>query len=164
GLKRRQLQWEAMLHGHICKMRDKRFLTSAEPAQLAAEFDPNLRLITIGGEAGRRHIDGQCKGRCRRQKLPTDVTIFMCGDKFTHCVPPLEVLCDANAEQTWICEEDVCCKSAVVAVQEGAGNISHVENVLQITHDLPAVLACQDQREIDVGVAAQAVIRIAVED
>ena len=45
-----------------------------------------------------------------------------------------------------------------------AGDRRRVEDVLVIEHHLPAVLVGEDQRQIDVGVAAQPVIRIVVED
>ena len=53
-------------------------------------------------------------------------------------------------------------KPAVVAVQEIAGDGRDVEHVLDIAHHLPAVLVGEDQRQIDVGVAAQPVIGLSL--
>ena len=77
---------------------------------------------------------------------------------------PLPVLRDANADQLRIGQEHIGRQAAVVAVQEVAGDGRRVEDVLVIEHHLPAVLVGEDQCEVDVGVAANAIIRIVVED
>ena len=76
---------------------------------------------------------------------------------------PLPVLRDADADQFRIGQEHIGRQSAVVAVQEVAGDRRRVEDVLVIEHHLPAVLVGEDQRQVDIGVAAQTIIGIVVE-
>src|SRR6185437_8252841 len=71
---------------------------------------------------------------------------------------------DADADQTRIGEEDVGGEIGVVAVEERAGDGRGVEHILDIAHRLPAVLIGEDQRQVEIGVAADAIIRIVVED
>ena len=77
---------------------------------------------------------------------------------------PLPVLRDANADQFRIGQEHIGRQPAVVAVQEVAGDGRRVEHILVVEHHLPAILIGEDQRQVDVGITAQAIIGIVVED
>ena len=76
---------------------------------------------------------------------------------------PLPILRDANADQLRIGQEDVGRQSAVIAVQESAGDRRLVEDILVIEHHLPAGLTSENDAQIDGGVAAQPVIGQIVE-
>src|SRR6185437_15344406 len=76
---------------------------------------------------------------------------------------PSPVLRDTHAEEARIDQKYVCRQAAVVTVQERAGDSRGIEYVLEVTHHLPAILACQDESEVDVGVTAYPVVRIIIE-
>src|SRR6185437_16184221 len=67
---------------------------------------------------------------------------------------PSPVLRDANADQFRISQEDIGRKSAVVAVQEIAGDRGRIKDIFVIEHHLPTILVGEDQRDVDVGVPA----------
>ena len=69
-----------------------------------------------------------------------------------------------DAEETRIGEEDVGGETAVIAVEEVAGDRGGVEDVFDIPHHLPARSIRQDEREVYVRIAAYAIIGIVVED
>ena len=87
----------------------------------------------------------------------------LCANQFTHRFPLLPILRDADADQLGIGQEHIGCQAAIVAVQEVAGDRSRVEHVFVVEHHLPAVLVGEDQRQVDVGVTPQPIVRIIVE-
>jgi len=77
---------------------------------------------------------------------------------------PLPVLRDTDADQLRIGQKHVGGQTGIIAVQEIASNRRRVEDVLVVEHHLPTVLVGEDQRQVDVGVAAQTIERVVVED
>src|SRR6185437_12674345 len=83
--------------------------------------------------------------------------------EFTHCISPSPVLRDAHAEQAWVCQEDVRREPRIVTVQEVPGDGGGIEDVLQVTHHLPAILVGKDERKIQVGIAVYLVVGPVIE-
>ena len=64
---------------------------------------------------------------------------------------------DAHADQARISQEHISRQIRIVAVQEGSGDRRDVENILDVSHRLPAVLVGEDQRQIGCRIRADLV-------
>ena len=77
---------------------------------------------------------------------------------------PSPILCQADAEQPRIGDEHIGRQRGIVGVQECAGDSRDIENVLDISHGLPAVLVGENQRHIHVGIPVELIVGLVIED
>src|SRR6185437_8312211 len=134
----------------------------------SARADRQDRSIPTGGPHLRQPLRRWRPTRRKHMRWTEDRREALCSllwlSSVRSLVPPSPVLRDANADQPRIGCEHICGQPAIVTVEERACYISGVEHVLVVEHHLPAPLVCQDQREVHVGIAAQPVIGIVVEN